>query len=99
MPPRLSDPKNIRDLGDLMSDSGRFRQFLETPLLSLQDALRGVVAPERSLDWRGGIVQVLNMLRQIPAVDLQESKQDDLKILESVRDLCVRLLKLASMEQ
>lgn len=99
LPPRLSDPKNIRDLGDLMSDTVRFRQFLETPLLSLQDALRGVVTPERSVDWRGGIAQVLNLLKQIPAVELEEAKQEDLKVLENVRDLCMRLLKLATADK
>lgn len=95
MPSRLSDPKNVRDLGELMDDPIRFRQFRETATLPLQDALRGVISPERKVDWRAGIAQVLNTMRQIPAVDLMDPKGDDLKLLEEVQNLCSNLIKQA----
>jgi hypothetical protein len=96
LPPRLSDPKEIRDLGELMEDPVRFRQFLETPTLSLQDAIRGVVVPERKVDWRGGIAQLINMIRQIPAVDLVNAREEDLKLLENVQNLCASLIRQAA---
>ena len=93
LPPKLSDPKNVRELGDLMEDPIRFKQFLETPSLPLQDALRGIISPERKVDWRGGIVQVLGLMKQIPAVDLMDAKNEDVKLLEDTRNVCARLIK------
>ena len=96
LPPRLSDPKEIRDLGELMEDPVRFRQFLETATVSLQDAMRGVVIAERKVDWRGSIAQLINMIRQIPAVDLVNAREEDLKLLENVQNLCASLIRQAA---
>jgi hypothetical protein len=74
-----------------MEDPVRFRQFLGTPTLSLSDALRGIVTPERKVDWRGGIRQLMTLMRQIPAVDLLDAEPDDVALLESVRVLCESL--------
>jgi hypothetical protein len=93
LPSRLSDPKNIRDMGELMEDPVRFKQFLETPTLSLQDALRGVISTERKVDWRSGIAQVLTLMRQIPAVDLMDAKPEDVRLLEDVQSLCASLAR------
>lgn len=97
LPPRLSDPKNVRDLGELMEDPIRCKQFLETPILTLQDALRGVISPERKVDWRGSISQVLTMMRQIPAADLLDARKDDMKLLEDVQTLAASLIRQAAL--
>jgi hypothetical protein len=93
--PRLSDPKSIRDLAELMDDHVRFKQFLDTATLSLQDALRGIVTSERKVDWQGSIGQLITLMRQIPAVDLLDVNPEDLRLLEEAQVLCSNLIEHA----
>jgi hypothetical protein len=95
LPSRLNDPKSIREMGELMEDQVRFKQFLATPTLSLSDALHGIVTAERKVDWRGGIRQLMTLMRQIPAVDLLDASPDDVTLLSTARDLCDSLSRQA----
>ena len=91
--PRIPDPKDLRKLPTLMEDIVQFNRFCQTPGLSLEDALKGVVIKSQ-IDWRGILSTNLNALAQLPAVDLQEATDVDIALLENINELSTKHLKM-----
>lgn len=92
--PKIFDHKELRKLPQLMGDPRQFRRFCESSSLQIDEALRGVVPPPSEIQWQSDIAQLINILQQIPAVDLENASPDDTKLLEQARDLCENHLKL-----
>lgn len=86
-PPKLTDSREVRRLGDLMEDPVQFQRFCDTPGLKLEDALRGVVTAGPQIDWRAILNSNLHALKQVPAVDLQKATDGDVDLLDRIRQL------------
>jgi hypothetical protein len=86
--PKINDPKEIRKLPQLMTDSVRFKQFCDNPALSLDDAMQGVAAPAPSIPWREHFQKLLTILNQVPAVDLESASDTDEALLRRVKEVC-----------
>jgi hypothetical protein len=85
--PKLVDPKEVRDLRDLMEDPVQFKRFCETPTLSITDALKGITR-QTTIDWRGILANNLTVLNQIPAVDFVHASDDDVNLLKKLLQVC-----------
>ena len=92
-PPKVNDPKEIRKLPQLMNDAVRFKQFCENPALGLDDAMQGVAGPSPAIPWRDHLQNQLNILSQVPAVDLESASDADETLLNQVVELCNRHLR------
>lgn len=92
-PPKINDPKEIRKLPQLMNDAVRFKQFCENPPLGLDEAMQGVVGPKPAIPWREYVQNLLSILNQVPAVDLESANEADEALLKHVRELCDRHLR------
>jgi len=92
-PPRISDSKEIRKLSSLIEDTVQFQRFCDITSLSIDDAVRGVVA-QTQINWRPIVTENLAMLLKLPAADLQDAQESDLELLTSTRDLCNRHLEM-----
>lgn len=86
-PPKVVDPKEIRDLRDLMGDPVQFKRFCETPTLNISDAAKGITR-QTTIDWRGILGTNLTVLNQIPAVDLGRASNDDIDLLKKLLQVC-----------
>ena len=86
-PPKIVDPKEIRDLRDLMEDPVQFKRFCETPNLSISDAAKGITR-QTTIDWRGILATNLAVLNQIPAVDLGKASNEDVELLKKLLQIC-----------
>jgi hypothetical protein len=86
--PKINDPKEIRKLPQLMKDAVRFKQFCESPVLSIDEAMQGVAAPTPTIQWRDYLQSLLNTLNQVPAVDLETGNDADEALLKRVREVC-----------
>lgn len=93
-PPKIPDNKQIRRLPDLMSDAVLFKRFCDIPALKLEEATQGLASPKAGIPWQDSIQSLLTILSQIPAVDLESASESDRTILEQVRSLCEKHLKL-----
>jgi ParB-like nuclease domain len=91
--PRIPDPKDLRCLPALMEDAMQFNRFCETPGLSLDDALKGVVTRSQ-IDWRGILSTNLNALSQLPANDLKDASDNDVALIEKVKDICTEFIRM-----
>jgi hypothetical protein len=91
--PRMPDPKDLRKLPALMEDIVQFNRFCQSPGLSLEDALKGVVTKSQ-IDWRGILSTNLNTLSQLPAADLQDATEGDIALLEKMNELSTNHLKM-----
>jgi hypothetical protein len=92
--PKINDPKEIRKLPQLMNDAVRFKDFCENPLFGLDQAMQGVAGPKPAIPWRDYLPGLLNILNQVPAVDLESASDADEALLSKVRELCDRHLRI-----
>lgn len=93
-PPKITDFKEIRKLPKLMNDAVRFNQFCENPALGLDDAMQGVQGPSQAIPWRDYLQNLLNVLNQVPAVDLESANEADEALLNHVAELCNRHIRV-----
>jgi hypothetical protein len=93
-PPKITDFKEIRKLPKLMNDAVRFKQFCENPALGLDDAMQGVQGPSPAIPWRDYLQNLLNVLNQVPAVDLESANEADEALLNQVAELCNRHIRV-----
>lgn len=98
-PPKISDPKQIRKLPQLMGDATRFKRFCDDPALGIDEAMLGVTSAKPAIDWRDYIQNLLNVLNQVPAVDLENASAEDQSLLGRVRDVCDKHLKIIDHSQ
>jgi hypothetical protein len=94
VPAKIVDPKEIRELTSLMDDAIQFKRFCDTPNLRIEEALEGVVTRPPQILWQTFLSQIINVLNQIPASDLQKASDNDKKLLEDAKNLCVNHLKI-----
>jgi hypothetical protein len=92
--PKINDPKEIRKLPQLMNDAVRFKQFCDNPALGLDEAMQGVAGPKPAIPWREYLQNLLNVLNQVPAVDLETANDSDEALLKHVREVCDRHLRI-----
>jgi hypothetical protein len=92
--PKINDPREIRKLRQLMNDAVRFKQFCENPALGLDEAMQGATGPKPAIPWRDYLQNLLNILNQVPAVDLESASDADEALLSRVRELCDRHLRI-----
>lgn len=92
--PKINDPKEIRKIPQLMKDAVRFKQFCENPALGIDEAMQGVAAPTPAIPWREYLQNLLTILNQVPAVDLENANNADEALIEQVRLLCDRHLRV-----
>lgn len=92
--PKINDPKEIRKLPQLMKDAVRFKQFCDNPALGIDEAMQGVAAPTPTIPWRDYLKNLLTILNQVPAVDLEAANDADEALLKHVREVCDRHLKV-----
>lgn len=85
--PKIVDPKEVRDLRDLMEDPVQFKRYYETPTLTIADAAKGITR-QTTIDWRGILSTNLNVLNQIPAVDFAHVSETDVDLLEKLLQVC-----------
>ena len=97
--PKIVDAKEIRQLPQLMLDAIQFKRFCENPSLGIQEAMEGVVAPKPQIQWQSYLEQLINILSQVPAVDLQDAKPEDEARLTKARDICINHLKIIKSSQ
>jgi hypothetical protein len=76
-----------------MNDAVRFKQFCENPALGLDDAMQGVQGPSQAIPWRDYLQNLLNVLNQVPAVDLESANEADEALLNQVAELCNRHIR------
>jgi len=93
-PPKISDHKEIRKLPTLMGDAIRFKRFCDDPALGIEEAMQGVTSAKPTIDWRNEIQNLLNILNQVPAIDLESAADEDQSLLTRVRDVCDKHLKI-----
>lgn len=93
-PAKIVDSKQVRDLPTLMSYPDRFRAFCQEPALSLEQIIRGIVPAGQRIDWRGILTSNVNILDQVPGVDLQVASDSDVALLEQIRDMCDRHIRM-----
>lgn len=93
-PAKIVDPKEIRKFPELMADVLQFKRFCESPTLGLEEALAGSIAPKPAIPWRTYLVQNFNTLNIVPATDLEDATTADEDLLKSIRDLCIKHLRL-----
>jgi hypothetical protein len=93
-PPRINDHKEIRKLPQLMGDATRFKRFCDDPALGIDDAMQGITSAKPTIDWRNEVQSLLNILNQVPAVDLESASDDDQSLLSRVREVCDKHLKI-----
>ena len=93
-PAKIVDSKEIRRLPTLMDDPVRFRNFCEDPTMSIEHALMGIVTPPPAVEWRHHLNNLLSILSQIPAVDLQEATDTDVNVFEQAQQLCERHIRM-----
>jgi hypothetical protein len=84
LPPKISDHKEVRQLRALYEDPVQFKNFCDSPDLDIEAAVNRIVRKEPTLDWRSTLSYQLWVLRQIPAVDFQNPKEEDIKLLNEV---------------
>lgn len=77
-----------------MTDAVLFRRFCDSPALGIDEAMQGIAASKPSIPWRDYLQNSLNVLSQVPAVDLESASEQDEGLLVRVRDLCDRHLKM-----
>ena len=77
-----------------MNDAVRFKQFCENPALGLDEAMQGVVGPKPAIPWREYVQNLLSILNQVPAVDLESANDADEALLKHVREVCDRHLRI-----
>ena len=80
-PAKISDPKQIRRLPQLMTDAVLFKRFCDSPALGLEEALQGVPSPKSSIQWRDFLGNLVSILSQVPAVDLENATKEDEDLL------------------
>jgi hypothetical protein len=90
----IQDPKDTRKLAQLMADPVQFRKFCESPSLRLDEAMEGIMPPKPQIQWQAHMTQLINILLQVPAVDLQKAEPEDVILLERARALCIDHLKM-----
>jgi ParB-like chromosome segregation protein Spo0J len=93
-PAKIVDPKEIRKLPQLMADALQFKRFCDLSNLRVDEAMEGVIAPRSQIPWQSYVDQMVSMLQQVPAVDLESAKPTDEDLLTRARDLCVSHLKI-----
>src|SRR5207253_1192003 len=94
--PKISDNKEIRKLPQLMNDALRFKQFCDNPALGLDEAMQGVAGPKNAIPWREYLQNLVNILNQVPAVDLETASDADQELLTHVREVCDRHLRIVT---
>jgi len=99
LPPKIGDHKDVRLLRDLFDDQIQFKVFCESPNLSITDAANRVVPKEPVFDWRATLSNQLYALRQIPAVDIQDPRDEDTQLLKDVMDQCGKLLSMIDKQK
>lgn len=86
LPPKIGDHKDVRKLRTLYEDQVQFRVFCDTPDLSVDAAANRIIPKEPTFDWRAVLSNQLSVLRQIPAVDFQNPRDEDIKLLNDVME-------------
>lgn len=86
LPPKIRDHKDVRKLRTLYEDQVQFRVFCDTPDLSVDTAANRIIPKEPTFDWRAVLSNQLSVLRQIPAVDFQNPRDEDIKLLNDVME-------------
>ncbi len=79
-----------------MGDATRFKRFCEDPALGIEEAMQGIISAKPTIEWRDYIQNLLNILNQVPAVDLENGSDEDQSLLSRVRDTCDKHLKIIS---
>ena len=77
-----------------MGDATRFKRFCDDPSLGIDDAMQGITSAKPTIDWRDYIQNLLNVLNQVPAIDLENASDEDQSLLGRVRDICDKHLKI-----
>ena len=93
-PPKIADNKEIRRLPQLMTDAVLFRRFCDNPSLGIDEAMQGIASPKNTIPWRDYLQNLLTVLNQVPAIDLETASEQDEELLVRVREVCDRHLKL-----
>jgi hypothetical protein len=93
-PSKIGDPKEVRRLPQLMGDAVLFRRFCDSPSLGIDEAMQGISTPKPTIPWRDYVQNLLNVLNQVPAVDLESASEQDEQLLVRVRDICDKHLKM-----
>jgi hypothetical protein len=96
---KITDPKEIRRLPQLMTDAVLFRRFCDNPALSLDEAMQGVPAPKSAIQWRDFLGNLVSILNQVPAVDLENATKQDEELLVRAQEICNRHLKIVKSSQ
>ena len=63
-------------------------------LWHLHEAMQGVVGPKPVIPWREYLQNLLSILNQVPAVDLETGDAADETLLKQARDVCDRHLRI-----
>ena len=93
-PPKIPDNKQIRRLPDLMADALLFKRFSDIAALKLEEAVQGLASPKPGIAWQDSLQSLLTVLNQVPAVDLETASDSDKGLLEQVKQVCEKHLKL-----
>jgi hypothetical protein len=80
-----------------MVDPVLFKRFCDIPALKLEEAIQGLASPRPGIPWQDSIQSLLTVLNQIPAVDLESASEADKTLLEQVKSLCEKHLKLLTL--
>ncbi len=98
-PSKFTDQKEIRKIGQLFANPMLFNRFCDNPALSLDQAMQGVIPTKASIPWREHMQNLLNVLSQIPAVDLEDASGEDEQLLNRVREMCDKHLRVLKSAQ
>ena len=86
---------------ELNTEQGDQSQFDEEALLARRrtyvlgaTAVGIVILAILAIPWRDYVQNLLNVLNQVPAVDLESASEQDEQLLVRVRDICDKHLKM-----
>jgi hypothetical protein len=91
--PKVIDAKDFRQFPTLLQDPVELERFITEPALSLRDAARAVHVPAPVPDWREVVRANLDGLRRIPALEITGLTNEDIALLQAVRDGAEALLQ------
>ena len=97
--PKVIDAKDFRLLPKVMEDGDYFEDFLANPALSLQDAYKAVGPAPKSPDWKSLLKRDLATLGTVPHAAVADASDEEVKLLERLRDTCAKFLKDIALVQ
>jgi hypothetical protein len=90
---KIIDAKDFRQFPTLLLDTVELERFITEPGLSLRDAARAVHVSAPLPEWRDVVRANLDGLRRIPALEIVGLTDEDLSLLQAVRDGAEALLR------